>query len=170
MALNHSLSMQIFKQNSPHSLFKSSQFSFTIHEVCKGTYSVPLCVCVYVHTHIEPRGGKVKARVHAFGWEIEKQSTYIQYIGKQREKQTLYVMPPFEFAIFSFPPSTVLKVAALKGNNHYLLSKGIDPGSARLCSAVQCVGQYYCSSVYYYRGATTIVLLLLCLSSSLSPP
>ena len=36
-------------------------------------------------------------------------------------------MPPFEFAIFAFPPSTVLKVAALKGNNHYLLSKGIDP-------------------------------------------
>ena len=98
---------------------------------------MPLCVCVYVHTHIEPRGGKVKARVHAFGWEIEKQCTYIEYIGKQREKQTLYVMPPFEFAIFYFPPSTVLKVAALKGNNHYLLSKGIDPGStARLCSAV----------------------------------
>ena len=86
-------------------------------------------VCVYTHTHIEPRArGKVKARVHAFGWEIEKQTTKAAYISKQKA----YVMPPFEFAIFAFPPSTVLKVAALKGNNHYLLSKGIDPGSALL--------------------------------------
>ena len=90
-------------------------------------------MCVCTHTHIEPRArGKVKARVHAFGWEIEKQTTKAAYISKQKEKQTAYVMPPFEFAIFAFPPSTVLKVAALKGNNHYLLSKGIDPGSALL--------------------------------------
>ena len=91
-----------------------------------------VCVCVYVHTHIEPRGGKVKARVHAFGWEIEKQWSQRRFKHKQKEKQNAYVMPPFEFAIFAFPPSTVLKVAALKGNNHYLLSKGIDPGSTLL--------------------------------------
>ena len=68
-------------------------------------------------THIEPRGGKtkVKARVHAFGWEIEKQCTYIEYIGKQREKQTLYVMPPFEFAIFSFSPQYSAEGSSFKG-------------------------------------------------------
>ena len=62
-----------------------------------------MCVCVYVHTHIEPRGGKVKARVHAFGWEIEERQTQNYFVESGKEKQTLYAMPPLDFGIFSFP-------------------------------------------------------------------
>ena len=59
-----------------------------------------MCVC---STHIEPRGGKtkVKARVHAFGWEIEKRGSQDCFSGEQKDKQTLYVLSPFHFA-FSF--------------------------------------------------------------------
>ena len=61
-----------------------------------------MCVC---STHIEPRGGKtkVKARVHAFGWEIEERQTQNYFVESGKEKQTLYVMPPLDFGIFSFP-------------------------------------------------------------------
>ena len=73
-----SLSMKIFKLKLlSHLLQNFAIFLFTIYEVCsKEDHTVCPYVCVCVHTHIEPRGGKVKARVHAFGWEIEKQSTY----------------------------------------------------------------------------------------------
>ena len=90
-------------------------------------------MCVCTHTHIEPRArGKVKARVHAFGWEIEK-AAKSKPLHRRTEAQTESVCnAAFRICHFRFSPSTVLKVAALKGNNHYLLSKGIDPGSALL--------------------------------------
>ena len=82
-----------------------------------GTGGERTCVCV-CSTHIEPRGGKtkVKARVHAFGWEIEKRASQNCFSGEQKEKQTVYVLSPFHFA-FSFlcssssqsPPTTTVQ-------------------------------------------------------------
>ena len=90
-----------------------------------------VCVCVHTHTHTSSLEGEGKGE-SACIWLGDREAANTEVLRRKRERETDVVCTfAFGFSHFLFSPSTVLKVAALKGNNHYLLSKGIDPAAPR---------------------------------------